>query len=219
MRIDMHLHSHHSPDALTKPETIIKVAKKKGLAIAITDHNSATGWKALTKLGKQFKVPVINGMEAYALKDGRFASELLLYFITKPPKSFEIFDLIDDVHKQNGLISIAHPFDPVRKPCKVLKEIYKKVDFIEGFNARCHWHGPNKKAQAFAKKHGIPMTAGGDSHTPEEIGNAFTVVNAETLSQAREQLEKGKTKIFGKLGGLKGHIYTQLAKYNLTGDR
>jgi len=53
LKIDLHIHSQYSTDGLSKPESIVKRAKKKGLdGIAITDHNNTQAWKPLLSLAK-----------------------------------------------------------------------------------------------------------------------------------------------------------------------
>ena len=63
MKLDMHFHSNYSPDSITLPETALKIAKKKGLTLAITEHNITSSWPVFKKLSKEIGVEVIFGEE------------------------------------------------------------------------------------------------------------------------------------------------------------
>jgi predicted metal-dependent phosphoesterase TrpH len=41
-----------------------------------------------------------------------------------------------------------------------------------------------KRAKSFAEKRKLPQTAGSDSHIPETIGKAYTVVDVESIHVA-----------------------------------
>lgn len=56
---------------------------------------------------------------------------------------------------------------------KALLTIIDRVDFLEGFNARCILPGDNRRALALARERGLPVTAGSDGHSPMEIGAAY----------------------------------------------
>ena len=51
LKLDLHIHSQYSEDAIGSPEEIIKSLQKKGLqGMAITDHNTVEGGLKALKL-------------------------------------------------------------------------------------------------------------------------------------------------------------------------
>ncbi|MFH1588370.1 MAG: PHP domain-containing protein [Candidatus Diapherotrites archaeon] len=221
MKLDLHLHSNYSPDALTKPETAVKTAKKLGIGIAVTDHGTTKAWPEFTEYGKKFDVPVILGEEIRVLDDEKkFCGELIGLFLTEEINSKHYLEVIDEIKSQKGIIVVPHPFDSFRHGFKFIKTEFKKIDLIEGFNARSQRNEFNEKAKEFAKEKGIPMTASSDSHTPEEIGNGLTKVNASTLEEAKKELLKGRTGLIeNKKANLWHHFQTQLAKRKIMKGR
>ena len=71
--VDMHFHTNHS-DAYTKVQSALTLAKKKGVGLAITDHNTPSG--AVEAHRMRPEVLLIPGMEVSA-EDG---PHILLYF-------------------------------------------------------------------------------------------------------------------------------------------
>lgn len=63
MKCDLHMHSHYS-DGAESPETLIKMAKKKGIkCIALTDHDCVAGVDEAIKAGEKYGVEVIPAVE------------------------------------------------------------------------------------------------------------------------------------------------------------
>ncbi|MDP2973903.1 MAG: PHP-associated domain-containing protein, partial [Candidatus Diapherotrites archaeon] len=113
------------------------------------------------------------------------------------------------------IAAIAHPFDTFRNAFLDLDNAIKRVKVIETFNCRCLTNGPNKKAAAYAKKHGLSAIAGSDAHTPREIGNAFTECNAGSEEELRKAILLGKTKVQGKIALPLVHLFSPIAKLGL----
>ena len=72
-KIDLHTHTKYS-DGLDKPQKLVEYARKKNLAIAITDHNRAEGNLEVQDNNKN--VLVVPGIET-TCKEG---PHLLFYF-------------------------------------------------------------------------------------------------------------------------------------------
>ena len=212
LRIDMHMHSHYSCDAITKPETMIKLAKKKNIGIAITDHNNCKAWSELKLLAKKHDVPLILGEEIKVFDKGKVIGELIGYFMNHEVEPDPYLEVIDALHAQDAFVSVAHPFDSFRKPFQRLEQVKHKVDAVEIFNARGYNSSFNEKTKAFVEKNNLAFTAGSDAHFSEEIGNAFIESDATELDEFRKLLKKGNVKYKGKLAPFTVHIKTQLAK-------
>lgn len=214
MKLDCHLHSFRSFDSVNSPKTIIHLASKKKVDVAITDHDSIRSWKEMNSLGLKAGVKVVQGEEIKIFDENQNdVGEILGLFMNEFVKPKFYLEVIDDLREQDALISVSHPFDFLRHEFKLLKSEYKKVDCLEGFNSRCYADSFNDKAKAFSEFHGIPMTAGSDAHFPEEIGAAFLEIpKAQSLEDARKLIKKGKTSIHGKRSSVMIHIKTFFAK-------
>jgi len=81
---DLHMHSYYS-DGRISPKEVVKLAKRRGVKImALTDHNTAKGFKEAFEEGKKLGIRVIPGIEVVAKED-----EVLGYFIDVENKKFE----------------------------------------------------------------------------------------------------------------------------------
>ena len=55
----------------------------------------------------------------------------------------------------------------------------------------------------------------GAAHMPYEIGNAYNIVDANTIEEARKKMLKGEFTSFGKKAPWMAHFHTALAKKHL----
>ncbi|MCD4740531.1 PHP domain-containing protein [archaeon] len=194
MKMDLHLHTKYSPDGCSPPSKIIKTVQKRRAqgvidGIAVTDHDMIKAWKHF----KNVDFPVIFGEEISSTM-----GDILCLFLTEEIKTREPCEVIDAVHDQGGLAVFPHPFDTFRTYFKKPEDFVKQIDGIEVFNSRMKKPGGNKKAFEFAKKHGLAMTGGSDSHIRFSIGNAYTKAKAESLDEFYTELKQGRTMGYGK---------------------
>lgn len=223
MKLDLHIHSCNSIDAISLPKTIVGMAKKKQIGFALTDHNSIKGWKEAKFFAKKLDVPFIQGEEIMVFQNGRIVGEVIGLFLNDFVEQGELFDVLDSLKKQDALITVPHPFDNFRDglfcSIKDANSVLKKIDAIEVFNSRVHLKRFNTRAQKFAEVKNLGKTVGSDAHTPEEIGNAFLECNAFSLEESRKLIKKGKISFEGKIAPLKAHFLTQLAKRKIIRER
>jgi predicted metal-dependent phosphoesterase TrpH len=230
MLFDLHLHSRFSVDALTKPETIVKVCKKNGYGFSLTDHNNMGAYKVsgprnIKTLAKKAGVLLIPGEEIKVLKkNGQTAGEVIAYCLKEEiaPSTFE--DILDKVKEQDALLSCPHPFDWPRKNFKSFPREWKKFDSVEIYNARAYYQGLNRKSEEFAfskdVKGKIACLGVSDAHTPEEIGNGLTEINATNEEEFRKEIKKHRTNVVANnKAGVWEHFQTQLAKRYLIKER
>jgi predicted metal-dependent phosphoesterase TrpH len=177
MKIDFHVHTDISPCAATRPELVVRVAKKRGLdAIAIVNHN-----KLLNFNPRNFKV--IPGEEVRT-KQG----EIIGLFLKKEiPGGLNAQKTIDLIKAQGGIVTLPHMFDPLRRGLGNHVFNLKNVDFVE-LNGRCLFNKFNNKVIDFSKKHMVPLVGGSDAHYYSEIGHVITDVKADTIDDAIERL-------------------------------
>jgi predicted metal-dependent phosphoesterase TrpH len=161
--------------------------------IAVTDHNTTGGGMVVRDLAtrRDPDIRVIVGEEVRT-KDG----EVLGLFLTQDiPRDLSAAETIDRIHAQGGLAGAPHPYDPFRfgLGAEHLAELYDKLDFIEGLNARMVRERDNERAREFGGEHNMPMSACSDAHSPREIGRAFVEMpNFETPQQLLESLRAGR---------------------------
>lgn len=192
MKLDLHIHSKYSYDSLLRPDTIIKVAKNKGLdGVAVTDHNTIRGGVEASKVNKDDDFIVIVGSEIKTEY-----GDVIGLFLTDEIRSWAFADVVDEIRGQGGLTVLAHPF---RKGIVFPRDLLGHVDLIEGFNARST-KNLNQKAIKLARDCKIPVTAGSDAHIGFEIGvgRAVTRTLTMTLDDVRCALKNGETRIEGK---------------------
>ena len=194
--VDFHIHTRFSRDSILTEEKFIAKAIERGLTHAvITNHNNVEGAVAvrdkLEELGLTDKLTVILGEEV-STADGEVVG---LYLQKTIPRGLSANETADEIHRQGGLVSIPHPFDPFRGshiregPLRNLAEI-GKIDMVEVFNCRVTFQRHNEEAAEFARRFGIPGIAASDSHSSFEVAMAFNAMPAfDTANELRASLQ------------------------------
>lgn len=171
--LEFHCHTIASKDSLTRPEDLIRAARRKGLdRVVVTDHNSIAGALAARRLDPEL---IIVGEEIMTTK-----GEILAAFVQEEiPAGLTPKETIRQLKDQDAFISVSHPFDALRKGGwmeKDLLEIVPYVDAIEVFNSRCMDMRFNHRAREFADRHNLASTVGSDAHGVVELGKAVMVL-------------------------------------------
>ena len=165
MKADMHIHTTFSSDGRTDPYEAVEVALERGLGcIAITDHNNFEAYDLLKDDGRLIVVP--------AVEVSSDAGHILAYGIDMDiPAKMSVTDTIDAIHDAGGYAFAAHPY---RWWSGLGEEVIlsNPFDGIEAANARSY-RRDNRSAAALAKKMGCPVSAGSDSHTTRNLGEAY----------------------------------------------
>jgi predicted metal-dependent phosphoesterase TrpH len=195
MKIDLHVHTDYS-DGLHSPKQMLKAARKNGLdGIAICDHNTAKGYKALKSVIDPKKDPVlIPGIE-YSSTKGHIVGLGVTANIRTDLEPREVVDAIIDL---GGVVVIPHPGkSPSGIPFKIIDLL--EFDGIEVYNGRslkCH----NEKAEEFAKSKKAARLGGSDAHMMNQVGGAYTIFKTRSRDPEDlfEDIYKRKTKAGGK---------------------
>jgi predicted metal-dependent phosphoesterase TrpH len=171
VRVDVHNHTHYSPDSILSPKRFVREVGRRGLdVVAVTDHNTIRGALAVRELAG---FPVIIGEEVRS-RDG----EILGLFLSEEiPKGLSAGETIARIKDQGGIVGVPHPFDSLRSALRedALLAYIDQIDFIEGLNARIVFSSHNDKAREFATARNIPVSAGSDAHSPWEVGRVWAV--------------------------------------------
>jgi len=172
--VDFHAHTIASKDSLTRPEALVRTARRKGIdRVVVTDHNSIAGARAAQRLNPE---RIIVGEEIMTTR-----GEILAAYVTEEiPAGLSPQETIRRLRGQGAFISVSHPFDRLRSGGwreTDLLEILPLVDAIEVFNSRCMSPRFNDEALAFAKKHGVAGTVGSDAHAAFEVGRSLVALS------------------------------------------
>lgn len=170
IKVEFHCHTVFSKDSLTRPEDLVKAARRIGLdRLIVTDHNSTGGAFAAQAIDPEL---VIIGEEIMTTRGELLAS----YMNEEIPPLLTPQETIKQLRQQGAFISVSHPMDPQRGWNKDdLLEILPGVDAIEVFNSRCMLATYNDLALAFAREYDIPGTVGSDAHVSYEVGRAILI--------------------------------------------
>jgi hypothetical protein len=171
VRVDTHLHTVESGDAVTTLEQLGDRARAAGLdVVCVTDHNQVAA--AQRAAGRLAGVRIVVGEEVRTTHGeliGLFLTERIPYVL--PPR-----EVVARIRAQGGLVCAPHPFDPIRSGIGgLLPELARtgQVDMIEVFNAKIADDAHNVTALDCARRFGLPGTAGSDAHDPAGIGAAY----------------------------------------------
>ena len=163
MKAELHCHSIYS-DGTLAPAEIMRLAKAKRIgAVALTDHNTISGHAEAEREAKKNGIIFIPG-EEISSSDGH----ILALGINKCVKrGMPAEKTIKIIHRLGGIAVFAHPYGQLFAS----KGNVEKARFFDAIevNARS-LPMENRKAAQLAKKLGLPLVTGSDSHTKEEFG-------------------------------------------------
>ena len=173
LKVDLHMHTHFSPDSAAPSKSIVARCVKTGLnCIAVTDHNTIRGALEVKGIAP---FPVIVGEEIRSS-----AGDIIGLFLEEEvPRGLSPLDTVDAIRAQGGLVMVPHPFDRLRSSAikyEALRQILPYVDILETFNAHDLLNRDNERAAAFGREHSLVAAAVSDSHTPLELGRTYMEV-------------------------------------------
>jgi predicted metal-dependent phosphoesterase TrpH len=199
MKLDLHIHSNHSFDCESNIKDIVKCAEQSGLsAIAFCDHDNMSAHSIARKITK--KLIIIPGMEITT----RGGTHIIGLFLKEEIISRDIFEVIDEIHNQDGLVVIPHPYRPGtgliynREKQNIftgdeMVKIMSTVDLIESINYRSTQDNLIDTDRFLSFHPDKPQIAGSDAHYPDEVGKArleLEHVNSNSLDDIKKALLK-----------------------------
>ncbi len=197
MKLDLHLHSEHSFDCNIPVEKLVQKAESLGLdAIAITDHDTMSAYSLAKKAAR--KITIIPAEEITA--EG--GTHIIGLFLSDEIFSRNIYDIIDEIHDQKGLVALPHPYRPGsgliynREQGNQfngieMSRIFSGIDLIEAVNYGCSIQNNVDTDRLFDNHPDIPQIAGSDAHHLDNLGKAFIEfenVKSNSLEDIRDAL-------------------------------
>ena len=210
VKLDLHIHSEHSPDGRMALDEIVACARARGLqGVAVCDHD-----RALTETWDAPDFLLIPGIE---LSTDR--GHLLGLFVTEQIEARELDAAIDAVHACGGLAVMAHPFER-SSDAQRLDAYLDRLDGIEVWNGRADRKNPqaNAMAGAPAQRAAKPGTARRDAPPPEGIGHGGATPGGDALTPPGlpARLFRGATAVDGRRGKARYVAESQLTKRRRT---
>ena len=171
VRVDCHLHTVASGDAVLTLDELADRSRQAGLdVVCITDHNVTSA--AVAAAERDLGLRIVVG-EEIRTPDG----DLIGLFLTERiPYVLPVAEVVARIRAQGGLVYAPHPFDPLRSSLgRVLPGLCAAgaVDIIEVFNAKTAQQAPNERALALAAAYALPGGAGSDAHDAPGVGAAY----------------------------------------------
>jgi predicted metal-dependent phosphoesterase TrpH len=207
MKADLHCHTAASKDSLSSLQAIFAGCRRAGIdCLAITDHNRLTHVETT-------EIRIIPAEEIMTT-----AGEIIGLFLSQEvPAGLTPSETIARIKAQGGIVYLPHPFDHFRRSSRLdpaaLREIAPQVDAVEGRNARNLLSGDDRRAQAWAAKRDLPLGAGSDAHTPNEIGTAYVELD-DFDSPASFLASLRGSRIAGRNSPFWVHFFSSWAKWS-----
>jgi len=173
MKLDLHVHANYS-DGSGTIEEVIATAEEKGLdGIALTDHSVIDGIYEARR--RSCKVLVIPGCEVCT----EFGHIIALGIERTLPFKLGYKDELQLTRGLGGISVLAHPYagrprSAVWVRCKpdaieVVNALYPFFNYLTG------------KSRQLDESLGLPQVAGSDAHSALNVGDAYTLEEADSL--------------------------------------
>jgi len=172
LKFDLHVHTDRSRDGFTHLKELPSLCRSRGLdGVAITDHNLLCDNLPDGMIG-------IPGIEISS-SDGHVIG---LGLSSPVPKDLSADETINKIHRLGGIAIVPHPYDPFRSSVNP-ESLKSRPDAVEVVNASSLLHSIYwKKARSFVLANKYPSVGGSDSHIPQTVGIAYTVVESESFA-------------------------------------
>lgn len=192
--VELHTHTQHSDGDFTVRELVRAIRRHGFHAVCLSDHNTMSGLPELYKAAERENIVPIPGIEWTTYWGHMLVLDEHGYTDWRGVQPEEIDAAIASIHRNHGLVGIAHPFaldNPINTGYhwNFLVEDWEAVDFLEVWsrdNAPC-------KIQSFRaiqlwesllnRGFHITATSGRDWHREDAYHYAHTYVLVENLTK------------------------------------
>nr|WP_305794352.1 PHP domain-containing protein [Halomarina rubra] len=198
MSVELHCHSDLSYDGRDPVELLLEQAAAVGLdALAVTDHDEIDASLRMAELAPEYGLVGITGMEVTSA-----AGHVLGFGIEeRVPAGLSFTETVERIREQGGIAVVPHPFQRSRHGVAphISNDELASADAIEVYNSRLFTGRSNRRAERFAERRNLPMTAGSDAHIAEMVGQAVTQVATDerSVDGILDAVADGRTTVVG----------------------
>ena len=190
LKLDLHVHTIASYDGHTKAEDLPRIIRSRGLdGVAVTEHDRFNPPKLTDAL-------ILPAVEISSC-DGHIIALGIHEII---PSRLPADETLEKIHEQRAVAIIPHPYDPVCE-CVKIPRLKVKPDAVETINADAvSFHVSNWLARRDAHKFKLHQVGGSDSHIPQTIGDAYTIVDSSSrdLHDILDAIRMGRVRPEGR---------------------
>ena len=164
--------------------------------IAITEHNRFDP--------PQLDALTLPGVEVSS-RDGHI---IALGIHENIPARLPADETIQLIHKQDGVAIIPHPYDPVSR-CVKISRLKTTPDAVETVNSDAlSFYVSNWLARRDATAFKLPQVGGSDSHIPQTIGDAYTIIDAKTgsVNDILDAIRSGRVRAEGHATSIRNKL-------------
>ena len=196
---ELHCHSSLSYDGRDAVDLLLEQAEAVGLdALAVTDHDEIDASLEAAERAPEYGLVGIPGMEVSSA-----AGHVLALGVEEAvPPGRPFVETLSHIRDLGGIAVVPHPYQESRSGvlAAISEEALTAADAIEVYNSRLLTGRANRQAERFARRHGLPMTAGSDAHISEMVGQAVTRIDAaeRTVEAILDAIRQGRTTVEGK---------------------
>ena len=194
LKVDFHIHTKEDPiDQISySAYELIDNAFSKGYdALAITNHERLTYSTKLKSYAAERGIVLIPGVEATI-----GGKHVLLVNMPFDNGRFNSFDQIFKQKATNNLVIAPHPYFPgsicLNGQLESNPHLFDAIEYCHFYNHKINF---NKKAVRFAQKYRLPVVGNSDAHVLNQLGLAYSLVEAEKEAEAIIQaIKAGRVK-------------------------
>lgn len=201
IKMDLHVHTSNSPDGFTSLNEVAQAALKRGLdGLAITDHDVRTEPDQISQ--STGSIMVLPGVE---VRVGHYHILGIGVEAWEREHQPSLRSAVGKIHDVGGLAVFAHPYNSLFRHPSLEDVQSAKVDAIETVNAGVQLFalGTNMASKA-ASTLKLPQTGGSDSHIPQTVGDAYTIIEVDRREPkgVLEAIRGGRTEALGRATSL-----------------
>lgn len=188
--VDLHVHTLYSGDSSITPKRLVDVLHGHAFikTVAVTDHNTLEGYRFVSKLASVYSdILVFPGVEA-STPNGDL---LIIGTEERPPFPALPESLIEFAEERGAVTIIPHPYRAPSGLADYAKHL--RVTAVEVYNPTA-MPVQNRMALQLAKEMKLPQIAASDAHTIDDLGAAYTKINAsQNIDEILKAIKNGQT--------------------------
>jgi predicted metal-dependent phosphoesterase TrpH len=179
LKCDLHLHTSEDPrhNLGYNARDLIAVAARRGYhVISITNHDHVTFSEQLAGFARGLGVLLIPGVEATVR-----GKHVLIYGVAGLEEDWGDLDFFDlrRLRAKGAFVIAPHPFYPnyncLGRDLVRFPYLFDAIEYSHLYIRRVNF---NRRAMAFARRHGIPLVGLSDAHSLKQLDYTYTLVDA-----------------------------------------